>query len=88
MSNPRVEVAAPDEAISRARLVASQEGAQASVRCQPSLSRGGGVAVDDGHGLTVVADANTEVLEAPVWLVRHEAADEPALQDRHPSLHR
>ena len=41
------------------------------------------MAVDDGHGLRVVANANTEVLEAPVCLVRHEVADELALKDRH-----
>ena len=41
------------------------------------------MAIDDGHGLPVVAKENTEVLEAPVCLVRHEVADELALKDRH-----
>ena len=41
------------------------------------------MAVDDGHGLPVVANANTEVLEAPPCLVPHEVADELALNDRH-----
>ena len=41
------------------------------------------MAVDDGHGLAVVANAHTEVLEASVCLVRHEVADELALKDFH-----
>ena len=41
------------------------------------------MAVDDGHGLHVVANAYTEVLEAPVCLARHEVANELALKDRH-----
>ena len=41
------------------------------------------MAIDDGHGLLVLANENTEVLEAPLCLVRHEAADELGLKDRH-----
>ena len=41
------------------------------------------MAIHDGHGLPVVSNENTEVLEAPVCLVRHEVADELALKDRH-----
>ncbi len=41
------------------------------------------MAVDDGHGLPVVANANTEVLEAPICLVWHKVLHELALHDLH-----
>ena len=41
------------------------------------------MAIHDGNGLLVVANENTEVLEAPVCLARHKVADELALQNRH-----
>eukprot|EP00959_Pyramimonas_sp_CCMP1952_P006629 138495-Pyramimonas_sp.AAC.1 len=41
------------------------------------------MAIDDGHGPPVVANASAEMLEAPVCLAQHEVAGELALQDLH-----
>ena len=41
------------------------------------------MAIQDRHGLPVIANENTEVPEAPVCLARHKVADELALKNRH-----
>ena len=78
-----VEVAAPDEAITRTCLLASKEGPHAPVHCQSLLPRSVRMAIDDGDGLPVVAHDHTEMLEVSVRLIRHIAADELDVRNRY-----
>ena len=79
----RVEVAAPDERVTSARLVKCLEVLHTPLHRQYSVGlRGRCVAIDEGNDLAALARAKTEVLERPVRLIM-EAFDDLVLEDVH-----